>query len=88
MGGIDKQAVNLLQNLLLVEPQKRMDIKDIVCHKFFPLIPAFSVLQGMCDLSSQLHKLLISFGCDLHEVVEKAKSFVLDETATLYHLWT
>lgn len=83
---MDVVASDLLSSILVLDPKKRLAIREILSHKFLmPTVP-FPINRIPIEISNEITKWLNFFDLDHDTIIEKMKSYVCDDSVLLYNL--
>lgn len=83
---IDPAAAEILTNTLVLNPKKRMNLRDILSHKFLmPFVP-FPINRVPLEKNPEIMEWMDYFGFDIEQIFAKIKSFSSDDSTMIFCL--
>ena len=82
----DKNALNLLKQLLSINPKDRPTIREILAHPFLKPLKPFPHLNLPNKLDEKIKKFLIKLNYDPDSCFFEAKSLEINEKSLIYYL--
>lgn len=83
---IDPAAAEILMNTLVIDPTKRMSLRDILSHKFLmPFVP-FPLNRDPLEKKPEILEWMDFFGYDIEQIFGKIKSFTCDDSTMIFCL--
>lgn len=84
--GIDPAAANILSNLLVLDPKKRIKLREILSHSFLiPTVP-FPISRVPLEGTPEIIEWMDFFGYDLKHIFTKIMSLVCDDSTLIFCL--
>lgn len=83
---IDPAAADILTNTLVLDPSKRMPLRDILSHRFLmPFVP-FPINRVPLEKNPEILEWIDYFGFDIEQIFAKIKSFLCDDSTMIFCL--
>lgn len=83
---IDPAAAEILKQTLVIDPTKRMTLRDILSHRFLmPFVP-FPINRVPLEQTPEISEWMEFFRYDFEKISEKIRSFVCDDTTMIFCL--
>ena len=84
--GIDQHPADILSKTLLIDPTKRISLREILSHRYFiPSVP-FPVLHINLQRTPELIEWMDYFNIDIQTVFDKSRSLIVDDDTMIMNL--
>ncbi|OHS96811.1 protein kinase [Tritrichomonas foetus] len=84
--GIDPAPGDLISKILVLDPNKRIKIRDILAHKFLsPSVP-FPIIRIILERTPEMLEWMDFFDYDIQTVFDKIRSLTVDDSTMIFEL--